>query len=247
MKSRMVIRLFGIALCAQFLLALIAFVATRHGDGRVHAILGMGLGLLVLWVAIGGLLMRRFREPIRRVLRALPLPWWLKFVGSCTALALIEEAVTTTMTNLAPLFGSRVGVAFITESADYWDVVLGHSVIAFVPMFIGWAVLLARYDFSPNQVFLLYGLLGTLAETLFSGPQQLLGVGMWVYVYGLMVYLPAYSLPPRSNLRPPRAVTYPLAFVVPLLTDVVFLLFAVPIIHALRPSTLNSFLHPRAR
>ena len=96
-------------------------------------------------------------------------------------------------------------------------------------------------------MFLLYGLLGTLAETLFGGPQQLLGAGMWVFVYGLMVYLPAYSLPPRPNVRRPLVWTYPLAFIVPLLTLIVFLLFATPIIHALRPSTLNSFLHPRAK
>ena len=150
MKSITLIRGFAVALCVQFLVALFVFVATLHGDTRVHAIISMGIGLIVLWVVIGGLLMRRFRAPVRRLLLAIPLPWWLTFVVACTALAMIEEAVTTTMTNLAPVFGSRIGVAFITELANYWDVVLGHSVIVFVPMFMGWAVLLARYDFTPN-------------------------------------------------------------------------------------------------
>jgi hypothetical protein len=35
----------------------------------------------------------------------------MKFIVMATVLALTEEAITTTMTNLAPLFGVKVGLA----------------------------------------------------------------------------------------------------------------------------------------
>lgn len=54
--------------------------------------------------------------------------WKKKFVVFATVLALIEEAITTTMTNLAPLFGVEIGEAYITASTNYVDVVLFHSV-----------------------------------------------------------------------------------------------------------------------
>lgn len=68
-------------------------------------------------------------------------------------------------------------------------VVFTNSVIVFVPLFLCWGWLLSRYDFRPIEVLLLFGLTGTLAETITFGPQNLIQVGMWVFVYGLMVYL----------------------------------------------------------
>jgi hypothetical protein len=38
-----------------------------------------------------------------------------------TALALMEEAITSSMTNLAPLFGVKIGEAYITASTNYFD------------------------------------------------------------------------------------------------------------------------------
>jgi hypothetical protein len=95
------------------------------------------------------------------------------------------------------------------------DVVGLHSVVVFIPMFVGWALLLRRVDFSPGVVFLLFGLTGTLAEAGFGGPQAFAEIAMWVFVYGLMVYLPAYCLPPDRGARPPRGWHYPLAVVLP--------------------------------
>lgn len=57
--------------------------------------------------------MYRFREPIREAVLKIRLGWQWKFILSATFLALIEEVVTTTMTNLAPLFGVKVGVVFL--------------------------------------------------------------------------------------------------------------------------------------
>jgi hypothetical protein len=58
-----------------------------------------------------------------------------------------------------------------------------------------WGWLLSRYDFRRIDVLLLLGLNGTLAETIALGPQNLIQVGMCVWVYGLMTYLPACTVP----------------------------------------------------
>jgi len=154
-------------------------------------------------------------------------------------LALAEEAVTTTMTNLAPVFGVPVGKAYITASANYLDVVCFHSVIVFVPWFVGWAWMLSRWNFHPTMVFLIFGLTGTFAETGFL-PQKLGEIGMWVFVYGLMIYLPAYSLPPRRGARPPRWWHYPLAVFLPFPFMVLLLPFGLvkPYLHP-DPSSIH--------
>jgi hypothetical protein len=184
----------------------------------VHrAVIGMAWGLIVLWVGGCGLTMWRWRGLWRRLAARVRLPWGLKFVLGCVMLALVEEAVTTLMTNCAPLFGVEVGQAYITASANYFDVVLYHSVVTFVPMFIGWWVMLRRWRFSPLAVFVLFGLTGLLAETLTFGSQNLGNFAFWVFVYGLMVWLPAYCVPAERSARPPRWWVYPLAVVIPFL------------------------------
>ncbi|MCS7301153.1 MAG: hypothetical protein NZ556_06315, partial [Fimbriimonadales bacterium] len=99
----------------------------------------------------------------------------------------------------------------------YFEVVLKHSVVVFVPMFICWAFMLTRWAFAPLQVMVLFGLTGTLAETLSFGMQQLLGWGFWLLVYGLMVYLPAYAARLQAVSQRPRPLHYGLAVVLPLL------------------------------
>ena len=47
----------------------------------------------------------------------------------CILLAMLEEVVTTSMTNCAPLFGVKIGEAYITASSNYFDVILRHSVV----------------------------------------------------------------------------------------------------------------------
>jgi len=185
-------------------------------NARVRATVGMGWGLILIWIVLLGNLMYRFREPIRLAVTGIRLDWRVKFVLFATSLALVEEAITTTMTNLAPLFRAKVGEAYITASTNYLDVIALHSVMIFVPMFVGWAFILWRYDFSPFAVFLLFGLTGTLAEMSF-GLQHALEFGLWIFVYGLMVYLPSYCVPKARNARAPRWWHYPLAVFVPFL------------------------------
>jgi len=197
-------------------------IVTASGHPVVRAVLGMAMGLVWLWIVAGGLLMRRYRDRIRAAFARIKQPWQIKFVAFCTLLILMEELITTGMTNLAPLFGVPIGKAYITASSNYFDVISFHSVVVIAPMFLGWAWLLSRYDFSPNAVFLLFGLTGTLCEVSFGGAQQFASFGMWTFVYGLMVYLPAYCIPRDRAIRTPRWLHYPIAVFFPIL-------FAIPV------------------
>ena len=198
--------------------ALLLFFSTDpSADPVAGAIVRMMMGLVLLWCVLGGLLMFRFRDAIRKQVQRIQLDWRITFVLFCTVLALIEEAVTTSMTNLAPLFGVQMGEAAITASPNYLEVVLLHSVVVFVPMFIAWALILWRWRFSAAAVFLLFGLSGTLGESISFGPQNLIGLGFWVFVYDLMVYLPAYCLPVRERAKPPKEWHYAVMVLGPVL------------------------------
>lgn len=213
--SRLVISIFA-AWCI-LVYVVFAAVAIAGGDVKMRAMAGMVSGLLLLWVVIVGTLMYFSRDRVKDLIRKIPLDWRLKFILFATMLALAEEAVTTGMTNLAPLFGVKLGEVAITASADYIEVVTRHSVIVFIPMFIAWALILSRYKFSPGSVMILWGLTGTLAETISFGLQNLLDAGFWVFVYGLMVYLPAYAVPEDRGASAPKAYHYPLAILAPIL------------------------------
>jgi hypothetical protein len=202
--------------------AAVAALALLGAPPNTRAVMLMGAGLVVLWVVLGGSLQWLIRNPLRTLVRTVRIGGSLKFVLLATLLALAEEAITTLMTNLAPLFGVPSGSAYITASGNYLDVVCLHSVVVFVPMFAGWAFLLQRRDFSPNAVFLLFGLTGLIVEVMFGGPQALLEFGLWIFVYGLMVYLPAYTLRADRGAKKPEWWMYPAAVFLPLL-------FAIPV------------------
>jgi len=199
----------------------IFFLATTltAPDPVTRAIAGMALGLFLFWIVLGGAL-TLLRKRARNVLRRFDAHWRIAFVLFATIMALLEEAVTTTMTNAAPLWGVPVGKAYITASANYLEVVLYHSVVVFVPMYIAWAWLLRRYTFSPAVVFVLYGCAGALAETGTFGAQNLVGLGFWVYVYGLMIYLPACAIPPARGARKPGVWACLLALILPILAAI---------------------------
>lgn len=202
--------------------AVTAFILANDTNPDNRAIIKMGIGLILIWCVLGGLLMLWFKNRFVAWTTRFPLGWRTRFVLLCIAFAMLEEAVTTSLTNLAPLLGGLTDAARITASTNYLVVVFQHSVIAFVPLFLCWAWLLSRYDFRPAEVLLLFGLNGTLAETISFGPRNLLQVGMWVWVYGLMAYLPACTVPVIRGARPARwwhwfmAIFLPLVFVVPL-------------------------------
>lgn len=213
-------------------LALTAMLIADKPNQRATIL--MAWGLILLWCIGVGLISVLCRERIRKIVEPIKVGWAFKFVLFCTVMALLEEAVTVTMTNMAPVFGVKVGQAYITASANYLDVVFLHSVVVFVPMIICWAVLLRRIDYSPMEVMFLFGLTGTLAEMSFGGLQALASVGFWVFVYGWMVFLPAYCLPVRDGTHRPRWWQYPLAVVLPFVfvppfAGVVFLLHPIKV------------------
>jgi hypothetical protein len=74
--------------------------------------------------------------------------------------------------------------------------------------------------------FALWLVVTTSAVTVVTWPnpkmRAVLGMGwglilLWIFVYGLMVYLPAYCVPPERTTRPLRWWHYPLAVFVPFL------------------------------
>ena len=186
------------------LLYLIGMNATDPAEARrAHGIASMVSGLLVIWVWAGGALMWRYRAAVVAPVRAIPLNWQVKFVLFATFLACVEEAMTVGMTNLAPLFGSKIGEAYITASTNWLDVIAFHSVVVFVPFFIALALMLTRWALSPFVVFLSFGAVGTVAEAVFAGNLGVLAMfPLWAFVYGLMVWLPACSLPSDRGARP---------------------------------------------
>lgn len=201
-----------------WMMAVPGFVLAAVWPKPAHrAVLLMAWGLILIWVLGCGWVMWRGHPLWDRLATKLPLPWPLKFVLGCTLLALLEEAITTSMTNCAPLLGVEVGQAYITASAHYLDVVLYHSVVVFVPLFIGWAVLLRWWRFTRFAVFVLFGITGLLAETISFGPQNLGNFAMWIFVYGLMVWLPAGWVPAERPAKPPRWWAYPAAVILPFL------------------------------
>ena len=212
----------AIGVYSVLVISLISFlVLSSQALPHEKAIIKMALGLILIWIIIAGSIMYSFREQIRDLVLRIPLPWQLKFLVFCTLLALLEEVVTVSMTNLAPIFGAEVGQAFITASANYLHTVLFHSVIVFIPMFVVWTIILHYYDFPPTHVFLLFGLTGSIAEMSMS-PTNILA-GIWFFVYGLMIYLPVYSLPVNRNTRKPAWWAYLVATAAPLLSPILLL------------------------
>ena len=223
MKKFTIISLLVLAILFALFMLILGATATGPDVGVAKGISKMAVGLIILWIFIGGGLMYRFRDQIRDRVRAIPLRWEIKFVLFAALLACIEEAITTFMTNLAPQFGSKIGEAYITASTNYFDVIFLHSVFPVIlPLFIGWMIILRRYDFKPFSVFLLFGIMGVFCEVMFSGPSALFGFPMWMFVYGLMIYLPVYSLPENRGARPVNFLHY--LFVLPAVLLVAFVL-----------------------
>ena len=232
--SRWVLTAIGVY--SAFVVALLNLVVLNSGKVKDRAIFLMADGMILVWIILGGALTPMLRRRLVPKLAALPMDWRVRFVFFCTAMALMEEIITTTMTNLAPLFGTTPEEAHITASTNYFVVVCFHSVVVFVPMFVAWALMLSRWDFSPLKVLLLFGITGSIAEASIN-PTSLIG-GFWVFVYGLMVYLPACTIPQNRGARMLRWWHYPLAVVLPFLAAIP----VVPVVVVLRQWLGVSFL-----
>jgi len=223
---RILFLLFCWGICFELLL--MVSVTTDPGtDTNGRAIFLMGLvGLWGGWITVCGSLMFAVRNWVRARFPSVTGRWGLAFVLVAITLLLIEEGLTVSMTNFYAIFGGEYGKAFITASDNYWEVVGLHSAIVIWPGFLFWAWWLRRYDFHPNMVMLLYGLTGCFGEMIYGGLSQLFGIGMWVFVYGLMIYLPAYAIPTGRAAQRPKirhyvlALLLPIAFQLPMITAV---------------------------
>jgi hypothetical protein len=58
----------------------LAVYAARQAPPNARATLWMGLGLIIVWVGLGGLLMRLLRQPLRNLVLGVRLDWRVKFV-----------------------------------------------------------------------------------------------------------------------------------------------------------------------
>lgn len=220
--------LIAIGVYSALLVSFLNLVILNSGNVKDRAIFLMADGMILLWIIVGGSLTPMLRKRLVPRLAAIPIGWRVRFVLLSTVMALIEEAITTSMTNCAPLLGTTPEEAHITASTNYFTVVCFHSVVVFVPMFIAWAWMLSRWDFSPLKVLLLFGITGSIAEAGIN-PTSLIG-GFWVFVYGLMVYLPACTVPTDRPAKQPRWWHYPLALFLPLVAAIP----VVPVIVLLR-------------
>ena len=224
--SRVIKLLFVVIILTTGFLCL---VASKKGAPEV-ATVKMVCGLIILWIVLGGVAMHHFRDSARKFIRGLPFDWRLKFTLSATVLALAEEAIAVLMTNLAPFFGVKIGEAYITASTSYLDVVLFHSVVVFVPLFIAWALLLSWYDFSPFTVFLMFGVTGIICESTINPVGAFFGFAQWIFIYGLMIYLPAYCIPQKRGARSVRwyhyvfAIPLTIAIAFPLLVSIIYII-----------------------
>lgn len=207
-----------LAIAALWMVLIGAFLALllapqMSGDERAIAL--MGAWLIGLWgIGFGGVSLAVAR-------RLKPMPrWQLAFFLGCTVLALVEEAIATGLGNLAPALGGVSEAAKITGSLDYIEVVTRHSVVVFLPMFAAWTWLLGRYRFTPAEAAMLFGLSGLIGESLAFGMQNFFAAGMWIIIYGLMIYLPAHLAPPGRAAVDVRAWHYGLAVILPVLAAI---------------------------
>jgi hypothetical protein len=222
MISSILIKLIGIY-SILFLSFLSLVILTGDASANDKAIIKMALVLVLLWVVLVGSLMRKYRDHIKTIVLKIPLPYPIVFFIFSMSLILFEEVFTVGLTNLAHLFGGEIGVSFIAASTNYFHVIFFHSAIMFVPFVLAWSYLLTKYDFNPNQVFLLFGVLGVIAEGFLSPTAYI--AGFWIFIYGLMVYLPAYCLPDRENLKKPGFLAYILAIFLPLILSIPMFFF----------------------
>ncbi len=116
--------------------AVAIFILSKDPDPDHRAILKMGVGLILIWCVLGGLVTYLLRDSFVAWVTRIPLGWRTRFVLLCIIFAMLEEAVTTSLTNMAPLLGGVTDAARITASKNYLEVILKHSVIVFVPWFL---------------------------------------------------------------------------------------------------------------
>ena len=207
-------RIIQISYLYAIVLTSIVWIANLENP-KGFAIITMAMGLFILWGILSAFIMVKLKSFIRNFISRYKLPNFLLVTFGGIILALIEEAIATLMTNMAPLFGFNSSEVFITASANYIEVVSHHSVIVFIPWFIAWGIILQKYSIHPNDVMVLFGITGIFAESLTFGLQNILQFGFWIVIYGLMIYLPAFIVYKPENGKHLRKIYFPLLIIIP--------------------------------
>ncbi|MEO1615505.1 MAG: hypothetical protein AAFV88_06620 [Planctomycetota bacterium] len=202
----------------QFLLTTFLTLAGLENE-KLGVMAKMIWGVNLLWIALFGAVSLLMRNRVSKFGEKLQSYRPLIFFFGATLMALLSEAVTTAMTNCAPLFGAEIGEVYITASANYLDVVMFHSVVVFLPQYamIGW--LLSRYAISPFAIFICYGITGFIGEVMLSGPNPLM-LAQWILIYGLFVFLPAHLFVSVENRKPMKWWMYPLLVILPVIVSI---------------------------
>ncbi len=198
---------------------LVAIILKNEGYSIGFTVIAMALTLIIVWVVLGGLLQRKLLATYYTKLTTPSTSPVIYFTIFATLLACLEEMVTVSLTNLALLFGVNVGQAYITASTNYFDVIFLHSVIVFVPMFVTLGFILKRYDISPFKALILWGVVGVFAEVMAGGSQAFSSAPSWIFIYGLMVYLPAHVFV-NTVRKKPFFLLYPIFIIVILLSAI---------------------------
>jgi hypothetical protein len=173
-------------------LIIFSLVAFATGGAELSAV-AMEWGIFLSWVyGIAPLLGRKGLPMLKRRLSGYHFGPKVFFFIFAAVFALIEEALAVIWNDFTPpLFGQSVA-PLLTASTNYFEVIVLHSVVVFLPLFLVWAYLLYYGKYSPREAYLYFGLTGVLAEYMFNpSVLALLAGGFWILIYGSMVYHPA--------------------------------------------------------
>ena len=145
--------------------------------------------LIIFWVFVCGSLIYLFRNLFWKYYLKISWPFSIRFTVFATIFFLIEEFMAVSINNY--FYPVTKGVVMLTASTNYWEVVSQHSVVIFIPILIIFSLFIKFFKLNPQKSFLYFGIIGTLAEISIGGVMSLLEFAMWIFVYGLMVYLPS--------------------------------------------------------
>ena len=219
---------FIIALCIVIAFgfqALLVIHIFNQDSMQDKAMVSMSTALLVLWVGVCGFIILKTREKIRKRFTS-PNFFVLKFFIFAILMCMIEELITTSLTNTAYLWGLSPYEVYITGSPNYIEVLTKHSLIAFLPQFLCWGIIVSKYDISAQNVLIIYGITGYLNELIAFGiGPNVMSLPFWILVYGLILYLPAYALKRKHGLKEPNIAHYILFIVVPIIVSIPWILF----------------------
>ena len=154
--------LIAIGIYSAVLVSFLNLVILNSDKVKDRAIFLMADGMILLWIIVGGSLTPLLRK--RLVPRMVAIPH--RLASPVRAVLHGDGPDRGSHHNhddqLAPLLGTTPEEAHITASTNYFHVVLCHSVVLFFFMFVVWAWMLSRWDFSPLKVLLLFGITGSI-------------------------------------------------------------------------------------